>query len=354
MTISWMENKVNKFCVITGLLILNTVGTTHVLAKENDFSSLKSELAIAEKQVHNYYKPAYGLSTQEEGDLQGAQALLKTYRSEAAHNRLEPLAKKYPNHYLIQLHYAEALMDIGKIEESIQSIDRFLNTERSELLTADQQFKLQQMNVRAYTMQDQAPMALRILKNNLPEYERLSNPYREAYFLLWAETYMANKQPFEAYEALQKGVNSGLQSKESRSQLQMLSEELAEKLYQSALNDYDDSNYARAVDQLLAAYSLNPTPLKYSQDMSRSQGRFLRLYENRFNASRSFLINTVSNMRYAMSNRDYNNLYREYLRLRADRNVSFLLLHKEYLPINMRKAIESVEETLLRQGLKIQ
>lgn len=333
--------------------MLNTVGASHVLAKENDFSSFTSELEAAEKQVRNYYQPAYGLSTEEEVDLQGAQALLKTYRSEAAYERLQPLAKKHPDHYLIQLHYAEALIDMGKVEEAIRNIDQFLNAERSEQLTADQRFALQQLNVRAYIAQGQAPMALRILKNNLPAYERLSNPYREAYFLLWADTHMANKQPFMAYEVLQKGIKSDLQSKDSRHKLQDLREELAEKLYQSALNDYDDGNYARAVDQLLAAHNLNPIPVKYSKDIVRSQERFLRLYESRFNASHSFLTNTVSNMRYAMSNRDYNNLYREYLRLHTDRNVSFLLLHKEYLPINMRKAIESVEASLLRQGLKV-
>jgi tetratricopeptide (TPR) repeat protein len=352
MTISWMENKVNKFCVITGLLMLNAVSTP-ALAMEKDYRSFNKEIQQAEQQVRVYFTPAHNLSLQEEVELQSAQALIKTYRSEAALAHLEPLLQKYPDHYLIQLLYAETLMDLGKPQEVIESLDRFLSTDRAEQLTADQQFELQQLHARAYTMQGEPAMALRILKNNLPEYERLSTPYREAYFLLWAETHLANKQSFEAYEALQKGINSGLQSQESRNELQTLGDELAEKLYQNALNDYDDNDYAKAVDQLLAAYNLNPTPVKYSQDMARAQERFLRLYENRFNASRSFLANTVSNMRYAMSNRDYNNLYREYLRLQADRNVNFLLLHKEYLPVNMRKAIESVEETLLRQGLKI-
>lgn len=353
MTISWMENKVNKFSVITSILMLNAVSTTAALAMDKDYRSFEKEMSRAEEQVRVYFTPAHNLSSQEELELQSAQALLKTYHSEAALDRLEPLAEKYPEHYLIRLLYAEALMDLGKPQEMLQSLDGFLNTERSKQLTADQQFEIQQLHARAYTMQGEPAMALRILKNNLPDYERLSEPYREAYFLLWAETYMANKQSFEAYEALQKGIDSGAQSQESRNELQMLGAELAEKLYQNALNDYDDSNYARAVEQLLAAYSLNPEPVKYSKDMARSQGRFLRLYENRFNASRSFLANTVSNMRYALSNQDYNNLYREYLRLQADRNVNFLLLHKEYLPVNMRKAIESVEEALLRQGLKI-
>ena len=344
----------NKFCVLTSVLLLNGwFGTTTALAALN-VAEFDAAMDAAEQQTREYFLPAYGMSSDEANDLQSAQALIKDYRAQEAYERLQPLLKKYPENYWVQHLSAEALLDLGNSELALQHIENYLASESGQAITADQQFEIHRLHAQAYVMEGEPQVALRMLKKSLPSYERLSSPYKEAYFLLWSEIYLANKQPFEAYEALQKGLQSGLQAQESRNVLQELSEELSEKLYKEGLDDYDEREYARAVEQFLAAYHLNPEPIKYSQNVSRAQDRFIKVFENRFYASRSLLVNAVNNMRYAMSNRDYNNLYREYLRLHADRNAAFLLEHREYLPVNMQKALASVEATLMRQGLKIQ
>lgn len=345
----------NKFCVLTSVLLLNGwLGTTTALAGTFNTVDFDATMNAAEQQVRDYFLPAYGMSLEEANELQRAQALIKDYRSQEAYERLQPLLEKYPENYWVQYLTAEVLLDLGNSELALQQIENFLASEPGQALTADQQFEFHRLHAQAYVMEGEPQVALRMLKKSLPSYERLSTPYKEAYFLLWSEIYLANKQPFEAYDALQKGIQSGLQSQESRNVLMELSEELSEKLYQEGLDDYDEREYANAVAQFLAAYRLNPEPIKYSQNLSRAQDRFIKVFENRFYASRSLLVNAVNNMRYAMSNRDYNNLYREYLRLQADRNAAFLLEHREYLPVNMQKALASIEATLIRQGLKIQ
>lgn len=343
----------NKFCALTAVLLLNGWLGTNVVAKEMDVTAFDATMDAAEKQTRDYFLPAYGMMADEELELQSAQALLKDYRSQEAYDRLKPLAEKYPENYLVQRLTAEALLDLGYSDQALQLIENYLASDAAQQLTADQQFEIHQLHAQAYVMQGEPQVALRMLKKSLPSYVRLSEPYKEAYFLLWAEIYMANKQPFEAYEALQKGVESGLQSQTSRNTLSILSQELSEKLYQSGLDHYDEQAYAQAVEQFLAAYRLNPEPIKYSKNISRAQDRFIGVFENRFYASRNLLVNAVNNMRYAMGNRDYNNLYREYLRLQSDRNAAFLLAHREYLPVNMQKALASIEATLTRQGLNI-
>lgn len=339
----------NKICVITSVLILNTLAPS-AFAQSDDF---KTEMQTYENMVREYYAAPYGLSSAEELELQSAQALMKDYHSRRAYEKLKPLAEKYPEHYLVHRLSAEALLDMGYPEQALKLLENFLETRRAGQLIADEQFELQELHARAYLMQDEPEMALRIIDQKMPAYARLSSPYREASFLLRAEAYLASAQPVKAHRALQEGLAAGMQFQESRLRLQTLSEALAEKLYENALDSYDDRNYAEAVQQLLSAYQLNPDPVKYSQYISRSQDRFMDLYNQRFDSSRALLVNAVGNMRHAMRYRDYNTLYREYLRLIADRDVSFLLSYREYLPINMQTAFAAIEETLERQGLNV-
>ncbi len=304
-------------------------------------------------EVRVFFTPPMGMSQQEYFDLQHAHGLSLSYRSQEAYDLLEPLLSKYPEAYPLHHLHGVLLLDLGQSEDALRAMDNFLATKRSQQLTHDQLFQIHRIRARAYAMEGSLDMALKVADTQFPDVKLLSPHLREPFYLSRVDIYTLADRPFEAYTTLQESIGSGLQSARSRSELNTLAVDLAEKLYLSGLNEVEKGQYYQAVEHFAAAYRLHPEETKYARNLGLAQQRFMRRYQRRFAQSRNVLLNAVSNMRNALNNEDYNLLYREYLRMKTNPDVAYLIRYKEYMPISLRDGIESIEDTLRMQGLKV-
>lgn len=338
-----------KFLGLTlSMVVLNSI-PLQALAAQQD-----SEVLF--NQTRQYFNLNEGLDLKSYSDMQKAQGLLKERQPEGALKIVLPLQKQFPDQHKLPLLAAAAYLQMNEPEKALVLLDNLSQTLKADDDSHDKlTFQLVELQAQAYLQLNEKALALKLFQTRSLNTALLSQEERDRYSLLQARLYFANQNYAEAYHTLLSLHQQPGNHSSSHIEALKLEEEVAEKLYAAGLKAYNRHEDALAVTHLEMAHQLNPKPVKYSQLLSQAQSRFMQDFKERFQRARPILQNTIRNMRDHLAYEDYNALYHEYLRLKQNEDVGYLLRpeYKAYLPLRMAEVLTAVEKSLEVRGMKL-
>lgn len=306
--------------------------------------------------TNTYFETDLGMTKEDYSRLQRAEGYLREGQHDKALTFLRDLRERYPEvfpaglllakTYLVQEDPEQALL---VLEDLRKQIDPLEESEHGMLLD------VVHLQVQAHKDLKHPDLALRTLQTAPIQIKLFDNDQREDYYLVLAKLMYELKQPEEAYRHLQSVLASGQRGSRTRSLLLEWSPMMAEQLYGQGLQAYRENNYARTLRLALMSYQLNPSPVKYSQLVSRAQDQIHIQVNQHFQNALPSLSNAIRNMRYALLQEDYGTLHKEYMRLREIEDVAFFLNrdYEGYLPTKMQEVLREVETELTARGYKI-
>ncbi len=344
-----MVIKVKKF-----LLLSSIAGSVFLASPIANAAVNLDELDRSERFLRQYYELREGLSQEAYNQMQMAEGLLTTRDPEKALKLVSEARVAYPEHFHLQILHAEILLALEEPERALLILDElYKNARQDDDFKAAQHFEILNLQLQAYQAQDESALALRLLESSDLQPHQLDHEAQVQFALLKTKLLTENDRSLAAYHGLKEFMDKSA-GQQGDSQLHLLSHgpQLAESIYLEAQHAYHQRDYSLAARLAHNAYVLNPNPVKYAQLMTDAQERFLAVFAQRFRQAKPMLVNAISNMRDLLRYEDYNGLYREYLRLKDNSDVQFLLQNQAYLPLNIFEALDNIEKELAYQRIR--
>lgn len=292
-----------------------------------------------------------GLSFSDTVSLQLADGLLNEADYEKALSTLKPLLQKYPENISVRLLEARALIDKRELEQArliLESLRKKVDPDKD----ADLTFRILALHISSYLVSGEAEHADKIFRAADLKPRLLSESVREEYDLLRADLlYSTHKSP-QAMEQMLELAKRNPFAAENMYQKGDYVPDKAADVYQEARNAYARKDYEKALSLALVARRLDPFRVEYSRLVTESNHEVERELAYRFKTALPLVKKHIEIMRDALAFGDYHDLYRAYLRFKADEDIAFVMkpVYRNYLPTQMYRMVAEVEEALRNEG----
>lgn len=286
--------------------------------------------------------------------LEMAQAYITDFRYDEAAPILEQLAHKYPEQPEVGLLQAQLWLKQGKVEPArlkLESLREKCKTDKYPEMA----FRLLVAHVQSYLMTGESDYAYKLFKQADLKPMQLSPPARSRYQQLQNRLLFLTGTTSAAMEQVARQAEAHSLTDGNLPCRGEYSPKLARKSYQKAEAAYARGQYEHALSLALFAREMDPNPVAYTLLVTRANREVQQELGERFRRALPQIKMHIMNMRYALDLGDYQSLYREYLRFKADEDIAVIMkpAYRDYLPSQMYDVVLEVERTLHREGFNI-
>lgn len=332
---------------------LASVDTAHILDAYGPFFGEDFDKKF--EGVHAYYETPEDFTQRDYAKLQWSISELKNSRSKYALERLEMLREAYPESELVAYYLGVAYNQANQPEKALLILDPLAENLEDTAVSDLKRLPVITEQVQAYLLQNQPESAYRLFQQNRLDTNALPLQELREYQVMEVDLLMRNGQYVQAYKILTDFSTRERISRARQDILRQNARRLGRVYYDLAKAYYDEREYIESFQHARIAYDLDPENIAYLKLSNEAHEYLLAGIRMRFQRALPQLRNYILNMRYDLDLADYDALYREYLRFRRNKEVSFVMedVYRDYLPANMFDVLKRVEKELIYRGFEL-